>query len=85
VEVEGSEVNMMAEKFSLPELAALRNELLQGGLDARQAAEVVQVFLMGRGYGVSPEAAMDAVGRVEGSGCSIEVIQKELESLALVM
>lgn len=76
---------MQVEKFSLPELTALRNELITGGLDARQAAEVFQVFLIGRGYGVSPEAALDAVGRVEGSGCSIEAIQKELESLALVM
>jgi hypothetical protein len=28
---------------------------------------------------------MDAVGRVEMSGCSMPVLQKELESLALVM
>jgi hypothetical protein len=76
---------MMAKRFSTPELAALRSELLHGGLDALQSAEVLQVFLMGRGYGVSPQAARDAVGRVEVSGCSIEVIQKELESLALVM
>lgn len=76
---------MTPERFSVPEITALRNELLQGGIDAWQAAEVLQVFLMGRGYGVSPQAAMDAVGRVEGSGCSIESIQKELESLALVM
>lgn len=76
---------MTAEKFSLPELTALRNELLQGGtLDSRQSAELLQVFLIGRGYGISPQAAMDAVGRVEGSGCSLEVIQKELESIALV-
>jgi hypothetical protein len=75
---------MMAEKFSLPELTALRNELLQGALDSRQSAELLQVFLIGRGYGISPQTAMDAVGRVEGSGCSLEVIQKELESIALV-
>ena len=73
------------EKFSVPELTALRNELVQGGLDARQAAELLQVFLIGRGYGVSPEAAFDASIRVEGAGCSIESIQKELEGLALVM
>jgi hypothetical protein len=73
------------EKFSVPELTALKNELVQGGLDARQAAELLQVFLMGRGYGVSPEAAFESSIRVEGAGCSIEVIQKELESLALVM
>lgn len=76
---------MMAEKFSMPEMAALRSELLQGGLDALQAAEVLQVFLIGRGYGVSPEAARDAAGRVGVSGCAMDVIQKELESLALVM
>lgn len=76
---------MMVEKFSAGELAALRNELIQGGLDAWEAAQLLQVFLSGRGYGVSPEAALDAVSRVEGAGCSLDVIQKELEQLALVM
>jgi hypothetical protein len=76
----------MKERFSSTELSALRNDLLQGGLiDSREAAELLQVFLMGRGYGVSPQAAMDAVGRVEMSGCSMPVLQKELEGLALVM
>jgi hypothetical protein len=73
------------ERFSVPELTALRNELVQNGLDAKQAAELLQVFLMGRGYGVSPEAAFDASIRVEGAGCSIESIEKELQQLALVM
>ncbi len=74
----------MAEKFSIPELSALRTELVEGGLDSRDAAELLQVFLTGRGYGVSPEAALDAAGRVEGSGCSLDVIQKELNRIALV-
>jgi hypothetical protein len=79
-------ITIMRERFSSTELTALRNDLLQGGLiDSREAAELLQVFLMGRGYGVSPQAAMDAVGRVEMSGCSMPVLQKELESLALVM
>jgi hypothetical protein len=74
------------ERFSVNELTALRNDLLQGGLiDSREAAELLQVFLMGRGYGVSPQAAFDAAGRVEMSGCSIPVLQTELENLALVM
>ncbi len=60
---------MMAEKFSVPELTALRSELLQGGLDSRGAAELLQMFLAGRGYGVSPDVAMDAASKVEGSGC----------------
>lgn len=74
------------ERFSNTELSALRNDLLQGGLaDSREAAELVQVFLIGRGYGVSPQAAMDAIGRVEMAGCALPVLQHELENLALVM
>jgi hypothetical protein len=42
----------MKDRFSSTELTALRNDLLQGGLiDSREAAELLQVFLMGRGYG----------------------------------
>ncbi len=74
----------IAERFSVPELAALRNELVHGVLDTRQAAELFQVFMAGRGYGVSPEAAFDASIRVGGAGCSMEAIQRELEQLALV-
>jgi len=33
---------------------------------------------------VSPEAALDAVHTVEGSGCSLEVIQRELDRIAMV-
>ena len=45
----------MKERFSNTELTALRNDLLQGGLaDTWEAAELVQVFLMGRGYGSFP-------------------------------
>jgi len=81
-----SEVTAMRERFSVTELTALRNDLLQGGLiDSREAAELLQVFLMGRGYGVSPQAAFDAASRVESAGCSLPVLQHELEGLALVM
>ena len=75
----------MVEKFSIAELSALRNELMQNGLDSWQAAELFHVFLSGRGYGVSSDAAVDAASRVEESGCSIDVLQRELESLAMVM
>jgi len=79
-------VTTMKERFSVMELNALRSDLLQGGqIDSREAAELLQVFLMGRGYGVSRQAAFDAAGRVEMSGCSIPVLQSELESLAMVM
>ena len=50
----------MIEKFSVPELTALRSELLHG-LDSKDAAELIQMFLAGHGYGVSAEEARDAV------------------------
>lgn len=75
---------MMNEKFSVPELTALRHELLHSGLDPMQTAELLQVFLVGRGYGVSPQAARDAAYRVENAGLSLESIQRELEGMALV-
>jgi hypothetical protein len=80
----GGDLNMV-EKFSIAELSALRNELMQNGLDSWQAAELFHVFLSGRGYGVSSNAAIDAATRVEEAGCSIDVLQRELESLAMVM
>jgi len=73
----------MGEKFSVSEVAALRNELLQGGLDSFQTAELLKLFLTGRGYGISPESALDAAGRIEGAGCNVEALHKE--TLALVM
>lgn len=74
------------DRFSTTELAALRQDLLQAGMaDSWDAAQLLQVFLTGRGYGVSPAAALDAAGRVEMSGCAMPVLQHELENLALVM
>jgi len=76
---------MNAEHFSMVEMSALRNELLESELDSWQAAELFQMFLTGRGYGVSPERAIEAASRVGVAGCSLESIQRELEHLALVM
>lgn len=75
----------MGEKFTVTEVAALRNELISGGLDSFQTAELLKIFLAGRGYGVSPESALDAAGRIEGSGLNVESLHKELETIALVM
>lgn len=75
---------MDSEKFSVLEVAELRSELIQSGLDARDAAELMQGFLAGRGYGVSLEAARAAAFTVEGSGCSLEVMQRELNRIAMV-
>jgi hypothetical protein len=74
------------DRFTMTELAALRQDLLQGGMiDSYDAAQLLQVFLMGRGYGVSQKAALDAAGRVEMAGCALPVLQHELENLAMVM
>jgi hypothetical protein len=79
-------MSMDKDRFTMTELAALRSDLLQGGMiDSYEAAELLQVFLMGRGYGVSPKAALDAAGRVEMAGCALPVLQHELENLAMVM
>jgi hypothetical protein len=75
---------MHADKFSVLDIAELRNELLHSGLDARDTADVMQSFLSGRGYGVSVEAARAAAFAVEGSGCSLEVMQRELDRIAMV-
>ena len=75
---------MSNEKFSPLEVAELRSEVLQNQLDARDAAELMQSFLIGRGYGVSPEAARAAAFAITGSGCSLEVMQRELNRIAMV-
>lgn len=75
----------MRETFSATELTALRNDLLQGVIDSHEAAELLQIFLSGRGFGVSPQRARDAASRVGMAGCSLPVLQRELENLALVM
>jgi hypothetical protein len=54
-------------------------------IDSHEAAELLQIFLSGRGFGVSPQRARDAASRVEMAGCSLPVLQRELENLALVM
>jgi hypothetical protein len=75
---------MASEKFTVLEIAELRNALIRAGLDARDAAELLRSFLSCRGYGVSLEAVRAAAFRVEGSGCSLEVMQRELERIAMV-
>jgi hypothetical protein len=76
---------MATEKFTLAEVTALRNEMMQRMLDPSEAAELLQIFLMGRGYGVSPQAALDAASRMGAAGCSMDAVAKELEGVALVM
>ena len=74
---------MMAEKFSLPELTELRSEMLESGFSSQDAAEVLQLFVTGRGYGISPEVAKDVMARLQ-AGWPLESIQQELDRVALV-
>ena len=73
------------EKFSANDLSALRQDLLQSGLDHWQAAELIGAFLSGRGYGVSSNEARTAASRIESVGCSLKCLQEELGKLALIM
>ncbi|MFP5226649.1 MAG: hypothetical protein ACLGXA_03400 [Acidobacteriota bacterium] len=73
------------EKFPVGELAGLRTELLQSGMDSWQAAELVKTFLTGHGYGADPGMVREAVLRLEANACSYECMQNELESVAWVM
>ncbi|HWZ13308.1 MAG TPA: hypothetical protein VNX22_09235 [Acidobacteriaceae bacterium] len=76
---------MAMAKFTTMELESLRNELMQSGLDRWQSAELVSSFLIGRGYGVSREHAVDAASKIEGMGCNLTCMEQELERIALVM
>ena len=78
-------VKPKVEKFSTGDLAGLRSELMQSGIDSWQAAEVLSDFLTGRGYGVNPQNARDAVARLEISGRDLDRMQKELERVAFIM
>ncbi|HEY0757854.1 MAG TPA: hypothetical protein VGD59_01215 [Acidisarcina sp.] len=77
--------NKMVEKFPVVELANLRNELLQSGLDSWQAAEVVSYFLAGRGYGTNSEDLRSSVHHLEDTSCTYERMQEVLERVAFVM
>ena len=73
------------EKFPAAELAGLRTELMQSGMDSFQAAEMLTSFLAGRGYGVDPTLIRAVVLRLASTACSLDCIQKELERVAFVM
>jgi len=84
---EGSKV----EKFSMSELANLRNELQVYRDDSWQAADVVSAFLAGRGYGANPVTirkavcVMEAFNRSANSLQEMDAMQAALESIAYVM
>ncbi|HEY4049491.1 MAG TPA: hypothetical protein VGM27_21725 [Acidobacteriaceae bacterium] len=73
------------EQFTPTDLGNLRTQLMQAGIDSWQAADVLSDFLTGRGYGVSPQRARDAITRLEGTDRDLDSMQHELERVAFVM
>ena len=73
------------EKFPATELSGLREDLLQGGLDSRQVAELIRAFLTERGYGVSFDDARSAATNVEVLFGSLQGMQETLEKVAVLM
>lgn len=73
------------QKFTAEDVADLRSDLMQSGLDSWQAAELVASFLGARGYGMSSDGARSVVTKIDASHSSLERMQAELERVALVM
>jgi hypothetical protein len=73
------------EQFSATQLENLRTALMSFAIDSWQAADVLSTFLTGRGYGISPQGARDAIARLEGTDRALDSMQEELERVAVVM
>ncbi len=72
--------------FSPGDISLLRNALQEKAaeFDCWQCAEIIEMFLRSRGYGVSRQAARACIGRLEATNCDDEAVAEELERLALV-
>jgi hypothetical protein len=72
-------------KFSVSQVTALRQELLQRGVDHFQAAEIINSFVASGGYGISQEMARHIALRLERMHDGIESLHRQLEICALAM
>lgn len=72
------------EKFEAADLEALRRQLLDLGADYYCASEVIQAFLNGRGYGISPESARVTALEFGRTGFSLDSIGIALGRAAMV-
>lgn len=72
--------------FSPGDISLLRSALQEKAAeyDCWQCAEIIEMFLRSRGYGVSRQAARACIGRLEATNCDDEAVAEELERLALV-
>ncbi len=73
------------EKFPGNDLLVLHLQLLEASEALSQSREVVASFLKRRGYGVNAELIDDVTLRLDNDEFPFELIQKELERVALVM
>ena len=74
----------MQGQFSETEVSTLRSYLLETLLDTNQAAGVLQMFLIGHGYGISQGAAIEAATKTMAARMSLAALREELERMALV-
>jgi len=72
--------------FSAGDISWLRSALQEKAaeFDCWQSADMIEMFLRSRGYGVSRQAARTSVVRLEATRCDDEAVAEELERLALV-
>jgi hypothetical protein len=71
--------------FPISDLAGLRDELLQSGLDTWQVAELIARFFASHGFGISHDKARSAAARVSALCGSLDGMKTEFERLALPM
>ncbi|MDO8537240.1 MAG: hypothetical protein Q7R94_03260 [bacterium] len=78
---------MKGEKFLAAEMAELKQELINCGLDYKAATESIQLFLAARGYGVSIEEAKNAAESIlpHAQKMTSEDIRKQLDSISREM
>ncbi len=71
--------------FAQQDLTLLRGELMHGGLDCFQAAELLSMFIHERGYGVSSMDTRHAVLHLPAIGFALAGMRAELERIAFAM
>ena len=76
---------MATKKFTITEVSAIREQLVQRIPDLFEIAEILQGFLVDRGFGISSNSALDAASKIGASGCSFAAVEAQLEAVALVM
>ncbi|HTC96071.1 MAG TPA: hypothetical protein VK699_21695 [Terriglobales bacterium] len=71
--------------FCAGDVSLLRSALQERSaeFDGWQSAEIIEMFLRSRGYGVSRQAARASIARLESTRCDDKAVAEELERLAL--